>query len=406
METFNSLSLTEYLYELPESKIAKFPLTERDNSKLIVYKNRQIWHKHFKEIAEYLPENVTIFFNNTKVIPARIQFHKSTGAAIEIFLLQPVSPTPEIALAMQVKNRSCWKCMVGNLKKWKNEEVLIRQNKNETLGFTEGLAVKARLVNAEEQIISFEWNGDITFAEMVDQLGEIPLPPYLNRKAELSDKDTYQTIYSLNEGAVAAPTAGLHFTSNILKNLKEKGVKSEFLTLHVGAGTFQPIKEEDVTKHAMHSEQIIISRQNIEAIIQSEKVIAVGTTSMRTLESLYWYGVKLFLKESSDFKVEKLYPYQREENKLPDKRTALQSILDYMKNRDLETIAGTTEIFIFPGYKFRICEGLITNFHQPGSTLILLVAAFIGEDWRKIYNTALENDYRFLSYGDSSLLLP
>lgn len=406
MDTLNSLSLKEYLYELPENKIAKFPLTERDTSKLVVYKDGQICHRYFKEIAEYLPEKATIFFNNTKVIPARINFNKSTGAAIEIFLLHPVSPTPEIALAMQVKNRASWKCMVGNLKKWKNGEILTRQIKNKTFAAPEGLVVNAKLVNAEEQIISLEWNNDTTFAEMIDQLGEIPLPPYLKRKAEVSDKNTYQTVYSLNEGAVAAPTAGLHFTSDVLKTLGKKAIKSEFLTLHVGAGTFQPIKEEDITKHAMHSEQIIISRQNIEAIIRSENVIAVGTTSMRTLESLYWYGVKLFLKESSEFKVEKLYPYHHDENVVPDKKTALQAILELMKIRDLETISGTTEIFIFPGYKFRICEGLITNFHQPGSTLILLVAAFIGEDWRKIYNSALQNDYRFLSYGDSSLLLP
>lgn len=406
MDTSNNLSLKEYLYELPESKIAKFPLTERDTSKLVVYKDRQIWHRHFKEIAEYLPETATVFFNNTKVIPARIRFNKSTGAAIEIFLLQPVSPTPEIAQAMQVKNRASWKCMVGNLKKWKNEEILVRHLKNGDPAGTEELTFAARLINDKEQIISFVWDGEMTFAEMVDKFGEVPLPPYLNRNAETSDKNTYQTVYSLNEGAVAAPTAGLHFTSDVLKTLTWKGIKSEFLTLHVGAGTFQPIKEDDFTKHAMHSEQIILTKRNIEAIIQSEKIIAVGTTSMRTLESLYWYGVKLFLKEDSEFQVEKLYPYQWEENKLPDKKTALKAILDFMKSRDLEIISGTTEIFIFPGYTFRICEGLVTNFHQPGSTLILLIAAFIGEDWRKIYKTALENDYRFLSYGDSSLLLP
>lgn len=405
MNTSNNLSLKEYLYKLPEDRIAKYPLAERDASKLLVYKDQKIYHNSFSSLASHLPEKSTLFFNNTKVIPARLLFNKGTGAAIEIFLLQPVSPTAEIALAMQTKHKTSWKCMVGNLKKWKNGEVLVRELKpaGDT---TRGLMVKAMLLNPEEQIISFEWNDESTFAELVSQLGEVPLPPYLKRKAELSDKNTYQTIYSLREGAVAAPTAGLHFTSNVLESLKEKGITTEFLTLHVSAGTFQPIKEDDVTKHPMHSEQIILTKKNIEGIISAEKTIAVGTTSMRTLESLYWFGIQLLKSNNKSFKIGKLSPYKYDEGELVDRKAALMAIWQYMDAQNLEILSGTTEIFIFPGYKFRLCNGLITNFHQPGSTLILLVAAFIGKDWKDVYETALEKEYRFLSYGDSSLLLP
>lgn len=405
MNASNNLSLNEYLYDLPENRIAKYPLAERDASKLLVYKEQKISHDNFNSLASHLPEKSTLFFNNTKVIPARLLFTKSTGAAIEIFLLQPVSPTSEIALAMQTKHKASWKCMVGNLKKWKNGEVLVHKLKSSTERSSD-LIVKASLSEPEKQVITFEWNTDSTFAEMVGQLGEVPLPPYLKRKAEFSDKNTYQTIYGLRDGAVAAPTAGLHFTSKVLESLKERGITTEFLTLHVSAGTFQPIKEEDVTKHPMHSEQIILSKKNIQAIISSEKIIAVGTTSMRTLESLYWFGIQLLRSNNTNFKIGKLSPYKYTEEELTDKKTALRAIWRYMDNQNLEILSGTTEIFIFPGYKFRVCNGLVTNFHQPGSTLILLVAAFIGKDWKEIYETALKNDYRFLSYGDSSLLLP
>lgn len=405
MELNKKVSLKDYLYELPGDKIAKYPLAARDSSRLLVYKNGEIFHKGFQNIAEHIPEKSTLFFNNTKVIPARMRFQRQTGATIEIFLLQPLSPSTDIALAMQAKHSARWKCLVGNLKKWKNNEVLIRANVSETAPLDQ-IRVEAWLDDPKEQIITLKWDGDATFAEMVHSFGEVPLPPYLNRKADIADKNTYQTIYSQNDGAVAAPTAGLHFTPQVLESLKSRGIHTEFLTLHVGAGTFQPIKDENYIAHPMHSEQIILSKENIEALIKAEKIIAVGTTSMRTLESLYWFGAALCMHKEADFRISKLQPYQYPESELPDKEDALIAISKYMDERKLDSLSGTTEIFIFPGYKFRICEGLITNFHQPGSTLILLVAAFIGESWRKVYASALENNYRFLSYGDSSILFP
>lgn len=397
-----SIGLKTYLYDLPEDKIAKYPLKERDQSKLLVYKDKSITHGTFRDIGQHLPNKSTLFFNNTRVIPARLLFQKSTGASIEIFLLQPLLPTTEVALAMQTTKTASWKCMVGNLKKWKNNEVLTR-----TITSPVGLmTIEATLADPREQIITLKWDGDVTFAEMVQYLGEVPLPPYLNRKAEISDKATYQTIYSQKDGAVAAPTAGLHFTPQVMESLQAKGISTEFLTLHVSAGTFQPIKGDNVTEHPMHSEQIVLTKENIEALLHAKKVVAVGTTSMRTLESLYWFGAGLFMKTTNKFNVAKLQPYQFPEDELPSKTEALRAIRQYMDGEGLEVLSGATEIFIFPGYKFRICEGLITNFHQPGSTLILLVAAFVGPGWKEVYASALENEYRFLSYGDSSLLFP
>lgn len=405
MELSKGISLKEYLYDLPDHKIAKYPLKERDASKLLVYKNKKITHENFKNITNYLPEKSTLFFNNTKVIPARLFFQKRTGATIEIFLLQPILPTAEIALAMQVKKTATWKCMVGNLKKWKNNEILVGKIPASASN-AEEITVEAELIDPNEQIITLKWNTDVSFAEMVQSFGEVPLPPYLNRKAEVGDKITYQTVYSEKDGAVAAPTAGLHFTPQVIKTLTTKDIQTEFLTLHVSAGTFKPIKDDNVTHHPMHSEQVILTKENISAMLKAEKIIAVGTTSMRTLESLYWFGAGLCMKKITEFKISKLQPYQYPEEMLPTTNEALIAIRNYMEEKDLDLLSGSTEIFIFPGYKFRICEGLITNFHQPGSTLILLVAAFIGPAWRELYASALENQYRFLSYGDSSLLFP
>lgn len=291
--------------------------------------------------------------------------------------------------------------MIGNARKWKDGEVL---ETRVTLKGSEA-PIYAKLKDRDQKLVEFSWdNNNLSFGEILDELGRTPLPPYLNRPDSPEDKARYQTVYSKVEGAVAAPTAGLHFTEDILGALEENGIQKQFLTLHVSAGTFQPISVSKVDEHPMHNERIFISKQNIEALLNSSFIIPVGTTSMRTLESLYWYGVKLLIDPEAEFHIEKLFPYQQTEN-IPLK-DSLEAVLKYMNNHQLETINGDTEIFIFPGYNFKVCNALITNFHQPGSTLVLLIAALVGDDWRKIYQHALENDYRFLSYGDSSLLIP
>lgn len=398
----SDIKLKDYQYELPEEKIAKFPLAQRDQSKLLVYSEGNIKHQGFLDLPNYFDDQDQFFFNDTKVIPARLIFTKDTGATIEIFLLNPVLPTEQVGPAMLVEGTCVWHVMIGNQKKWKNGQplqALIPMGEDQLL-------LSAELVDVEKKWVKFTWNpANISFVDVVKNTGEMPLPPYLNRKAEESDKPRYQTVYSKNEGAVAAPTAGLHFTPQVLKTLADKGVKEDFLTLHVSAGTFQPIKTEEITKHNMHAEQVIISRANIENIIRANRITAVGTTSMRTLESAFWFGHMLLNDPNAAFDIPKLYPYSWiESGKLPLKEKAFQAILDYMERNQLDKITGSTEIFIFPGYKFQVVDRLITNFHQPGSTLILLIASFIGSDWRKVYSQALENEYRFLSYGDSSLL--
>lgn len=401
---FNHIHLSDYWYDLPDIKIAQYPLAQRDQSKLLVYhgKTGGITHKRFADIAAHLPAEASLFFNNTKVIPARLLFHKATGATIEIFLLEPKSPTSEVATTMLATEKTSWHCMVKNMRKWKHDETLVQSL---TIG-GEVVTIKAHLVDPVRPIVTLEWDGAVPFARLLEAFGEVPLPPYLKRKAEEADKQTYQTVYSEKDGAVAAPTAGLHFTQEVLRKIHDKGISSDFLTLHVSAGTFQPIMEEVVAKHPMHSEQMVVSRENILAVARSKRAFAVGTTSMRTLESLYWFGVQLLQHGDAPFVIEKLTPYQYEGEQLPTKEEAMEAVLGYMDRQQTDLITGQTAIFIFPGYKFRICEGLVTNFHQPGSTLILLVAAFVGKDWKKIYSEALSQDYRFLSYGDSSLLMP
>ena len=396
------ISLKDYKYDLPEERIAKFPLKERMNSKLLVYNAGNIRHSAFHCLDEYIPEGVALFFNDTRVIPARLHFKKETGAHIEVFLLEPLQPTRDVAQSMWVKGSCQWKCMVGNLKKWKDDQVL------ELIlpMHDQPVTLRARVVDRVSQIIEFVWNDNYTFVDVIQAAGKIPLPPYINREVSDEDKERYQTIYSHHEGAVAAPTAGLHFSDQVLEKLQQKGITLNYLTLHVSAGTFQPVKEENVINHPMHSEQVVVTMDNIDALLANPMVVAVGTTSMRTLESLYWYGVKILLKDQTDFNIEKLLPYQFGDSTLPSAREAFQAIKKLMTENGLQTLIGHTEIFIFPGYDFKVCKGLITNYHLPGSTLILLVAAFIGEDWRKVYQQALENNYRFLSYGDSSLLWP
>lgn len=400
------INLNDYTYTLPDERIAKFPLAQRDHSKLLVYEKGNIAEKQFFHLPELLPSKTLLVFNNTKVIPARIFFRRSSGALIEIFLLEPVMPSPVVAIAMDAKGNAVWKCMIGNLKKWKDDEILTRDIVVEESAAA--IKLQAKLHDKEKMLVEFSWgNTEISFLDILNMVGKIPIPPYLNREANEDDSKQYQTVYAKNEGAVAAPTAGLHFTDNVFKALSAKGIEQEFITLHVSAGTFQPVKnKEDVQQHTMHSEQIIFSKNNIEKLLQHiGNIVPVGTTSMRSLESLYWYGVKLLSGSNTHFSIEKLYAYENE-TKYISASDALQEVFQYMTQNSLTQIQGDTEILIMPGYQFKICKGLITNFHQPDSTLILLVAAFIGNDWRKVYDYALANDFRFLSYGDSSLLMP
>ena len=407
-----NIKLSDYTYDLPDERIAKFPLSNRDESKLLVYQQGKISHAIFKNITDYLPKNSLLVFNNTKVIPARIHFQKSTGAIIQLFLLHPILPTPVISLAMDVTNSCVWECMIGNRKRWKKGDILSQI----LMIDNQEIEVKAEIFDEEKNLIKLSWekvetgnfiivNNTLKFVDLIQFLGQIPLPPYLNREAETADYETYQTVYSEKKGAVAAPTAGLHFTQKVLQNLEKQGIKQEFLTLHVGAGTFQPIKVENIIEHKMHNEQVVFTKKNIENLLANlGNIIPVGTTSMRTLESIYWYGVKFLKGDNNPLLIEKLYPYQHEN--LPSTEESLKAILKEMEKNNVEEITAETEIFIFPSYQFKLCKGIITNYHQPESTLILLIAALIGEDWRKIYNEAMSKDYRFLSYGDSSLLLP
>ncbi|MBN3518625.1 S-adenosylmethionine:tRNA ribosyltransferase-isomerase [Algoriphagus lutimaris] len=395
------IDLKEYEYTLPEERIARFPLEKRDSSKLLHFKNQVITHQRFSDIPNLLPEDSLLVYNNTKVIPARLIFQRETGARIEIFLLQPIAPTTVIPEIMLAKHPVIWETMIGNLKKWKDGEILqgriIYQNQE--------IILSAKLINRDRREVEFSWDQEqIAFVDVVEASGEVPLPPYLNRKPVAEDRDRYQTVYSQKEGAVAAPTAGLHFTNEVLEKLRKKGVKTEEVTLHVSAGTFQPIKSKNVIEHPMHSEQIHVAIDTIRNLLQHQgKIVAVGTTSVRTLESLYWYGVKLLRNDGEEFNIPKLYPYT-ESSVHPHYKDSFQAILSHMEAKGIDTLVGSTEIFIFPGYQFQVVNGLITNFHQPGSTLILLIASILGNRWREIYEEALNSGYRFLSYGDSSLL--
>ncbi len=402
--SLSALKLDQYLYQLPDTQIALYPIEPRDQSRLLVYDAGQLIHTQFFQLANFLPPHILLVYNDTKVIPARLYFRRSTGALIEIFLLQPENLSRSVHETMRQQTSCTWQCLIGNKKKWKEGEVL-------TATFTDthqvSVTVKVALQQAETNTVHFSWSPDsYTFSDILPYLGEIPLPPYLHRKATSHDTETYQTVYSQKEGAVAAPTAGLHFTPEVFQTLKEKGIDTEFITLHVGAGTFQPIKTSNVVEHPMHTEQLIFSKKSIRKFLdKSDTIFVVGTTSMRSMESLYWYGVLLLEGKTTRFFIEKLYPYQPHPS-LPSVQASFEAVYAYMESQCLEEITGETQILIVPGYSFRVCKGLITNFHQPESTLILLIAAFIGEDWRHIYTEALQEGYRFLSYGDSSLLMP
>ncbi len=394
------IKIDDYVYDLPEDRIAKYPLDQRDSSKLLVYNKGKVSKDFFTNINRYVDFNSTFVFNNTKVIQARLKFFKKTGAQIEIFCLEPVDPS-DYVLAFQQTGKVAWKCIVGNLKKWKDKVlkrvITVGNDKVE-------LNASKRAQDGNAQIIEFTWNNNkFTFSEIIENTGVTPIPPYLNRESENVDKDRYQTIYSKLKGSVAAPTAGLHFTDEVLNKLKNRNIRIEEVTLHVGAGTFKPVKSESIDEHEMHTEHFVVKKGTIENLLKSEKIVVVGTTSVRTIESLYWIGVKLI-----ENKILYSHITQWEVYELPNlsKHESLNALLNYMNEKGIDEIAASTQIMIFPGYKFKLVDVLITNFHQPKSTLLLLIAAFIGDDWEKVYEYALKNDFRFLSYGDSSILIP
>lgn len=402
------IRISEFNYPLPDERIAKFPLPVRDQSKLLLYRHGEVSEDVFTSLPDYLPADSLMIFNNTKVIQARLHFHKETGALIEVFCLEPIRPN-DYALNFQQTEHAAWLCMIGNLKKWK-EGVLKREMVVKGKPLT--LTAERGACHGTSHWVDFRWNNpEITFADILEVFGELPIPPYLNRETQESDKETYQTVYSKIKGSVAAPTAGLHFTPRVLDALRKKGVELEELTLHVGAGTFKPVKSEEIEGHEMHTEYISVSRNTLEKLIAHEgKAVAVGTTSVRTLESLYHIGVTLL--NSPDATEEELHVKQWQPYELTPEMAsvspvdALQAIVAYLNRHNMETLHTCTQIIIAPGYEYKIVKAIVTNFHQPQSTLLLLVSAFLRGDWRKIYDYALAHDFRFLSYGDSSLLIP
>ena len=399
---YKNIKISDFTYDLPESKIAKYPLAERDQSKLLVWRNGVITESVFRNCADFIPENTQLIFNNTRVIHARMFFRKDTGSKIEIFCLEPVEPR-DYQIAFQEKKKVVWKCMVGNSKKWKNA---ILSRKIEILG--EKIILQAEKTAQFENTfhIKFNWDKPFTFAEIIEHTGILPIPPYLNRETEDADEKTYQTVYAKIDGSVAAPTAGLHFTDSVLNELLSKKISTKEITLHVGAGTFQPVKAETICEHIMHRELVIFPKSIIEDFItHSGKIIAIGTTSVRSLESLYWLGLQL---ENNSFNLKnpevlQWEPYENEA-KISIKK-AFQNIVDFLNKSGQETIQFSTQIIILPGYNFKVIGGMFTNFHQPQSTLLLLIAAFLGNDWKNVYDFALDNNFRFLSYGDSNLYL-
>lgn len=403
-ENPKQIDIEEYDYFLPDERIAKFPLTERDTSKLLIYNKGEITESRFRNLTDFLPEKTLLVRNNTRVIQARLLFFKETGARIEIFCLEPHQPS-DYVLSFQQTRQCEWHCMIGNLKKWK-EGCLYA----EFVAGRHSVKLAAERMGGDRlsHIVRFFWNEpSLTFADILDAVGELPIPPYLNREAEESDKQAYQTVYAKIEGSVAAPTAGLHFTDTVLQDLEKRGVDIAEVTLHVGAGTFQPVKSHTIGGHQMHTEVISVSRETIEQLIENHgSIVAVGTTSVRTLESLYCLGKQLMTKEKGfQFQVQQWEPYDSDAV-FPEPREALRALIAYMDARGLQKLNAATRIIIAPGYRFRIVSGMITNFHQPKSTLLLLISAFVGQDWQKIYRYALDKGFRFLSYGDSSLLLP
>jgi len=416
------IRISDFNYPLPNERIAKFPIAQRDHSKLLLYKHGEVGEDVFYNLPKYLPERALMVFNNTKVIQARIHFRKETGALIEVFLMEPASPT-DYELMFQTRGHCSWLCMVGNLKKWK-EAPLHREFEINGHQFTLTARMEcnrgAHSATGTNYWIDFDWDSeDVSFAEILEAVGELPIPPYLNRETQESDKTTYQTVYSKIKGSVAAPTAGLHFTDAVLEAIDKHGIERDELTLHVGAGTFKPVKSAEMEGHEMHSEYIVVHRHTFEHLLNhSCQAIAVGTTSVRTLESLYYIGVKLVTNPDAseeELHVNQWEPYDLQhdekgqvviDGKAITPMQAIQNILDYLDGNALGELHTSTQIIIAPGYIYKIVKMLITNFHQPQSTLLLLVSAFVNGDWHRIYDYALSHDFRFLSYGDSSLLIP
>ena len=396
-----NISILDFTYELPAERIALHPLAERDASKLLVYKNGYIQEDIYKNITEHLPADSLLIFNNTKVIKARILFTKPSGGVIEIFLLEPFQA--DYTSTLSATKKTIWKCMIGGISKWKEKELSFRFG---VMSFE----LRAKLVEklSDGYVVELNWDADLSFAEILEQCGDIPLPPYIKRKTEAADTDRYQTIYAADEGSVAAPTAGLHFTKAVFKSLAKKNIETDFVTLHVGAGTFKPVKAATMQEHEMHAEWIDVTAEVIKNLITqlNKTIVAIGTTSLRTLESLYWMGVKANLQPA----IKQLSINQWEVYEAPltncniTPTAALSALLNWMKENNRENLFTQSQILIAPGYTFKIANAIVTNFHQPQSTLLLLVAAAIGDEWRKIYDHALEHDFRFLSYGDGSLL--
>lgn len=420
------IRIADFNYDLPDERIAKYPLAERDQSKLLIYKGAatsndngedltaktgNVTEDHFYNLPNYLPKGALMVFNNTKVIQARLHFQKQTGATIEVFLLEPYSPR-DYEQVFQTRGRCEWVCMIGNLKRWKEGELTLTVDASTNGQDKQSQPFTLTAVRKGESgtgfVVEFNWTSDLSFAEVLDLLGELPIPPYLNRKTEASDLKTYQTVYSKIKGSVAAPTAGLHFTERVLHALDEAGIEREELTLHVGAGTFKPVKSEQIAEHEMHSEFIVVKRETIQKLIaHGGQAIAVGTTSVRTLESLYYIGRKL--QKDIDVSEDELHVNQWEpydDTTELSANDALQNILNYLDRHNLPALHTSTQIIIAPGYKYHIVKMMVTNFHQPQSTLLLLVSAFVHGDWHTIYDYAIAHDFRFLSYGDSSLLMP
>ncbi|MEI6880874.1 MAG: S-adenosylmethionine:tRNA ribosyltransferase-isomerase [Bacteroidota bacterium] len=430
MNNPRDLSIKDFSYDLPDERIAQFPLEARDQSKLLVYNNSQISETLFNQLSSLLKAGYALYFNNTRVIHARIFFFKESGAKVEIMCLEPLDSS-DTQVAFQQKKSATWKVMIGNSKRWKegylSKDLTLNQGKF-------NLKVEKISQHEDTYTIRFTWDADISFAEMIENAGVLPLPPYMNRDVEGEDENRYQTVYARHDGSVAAPTAGLHFTENVIQSLHSKGISTNYLTLHVGAGTFKPVKAETMQGHEMHEERIHVEKSIVEKLLnqvkaKSGRIVAVGTTSLRSLESIYWFGRRLFMQRDKWDEIEHLYVEQWEPYPLRidnyelgildkeiqtqgfdsaqpelDLQTSLQAILDWMQYKDKTVLTGATQIIIAPPYKIKVADAIITNFHQPESTLLLLVSAFVGDDWKRIYEYALANDFRFLSYGDSSIL--
>lgn len=397
------LKIEEYNYDLPDERIAKYPLEVRDASKLLIYKNGSITEDTYSHISNHIPGGALMVFNQTRVVHARLLFQKSTGGVIEVFCLEPAAEYGDVQTAMLQKDQVLWKCLIGGAGKWKHGMVL--ELKHSDPDFVLSAAIADR--GAGSFTLQLKWDDpSLTFAEVLHFVGKVPLPPYLHRNAEINDESRYQTIYARDEGSVAAPTAGLHFAERVMDSLAEKNIRADFVTLHVGAGTFMPVKSETMDGHIMHAEWIDVTREFIENLIAhlDNAIVAVGTTSMRTLESLYWIGVKIIQGKTDDLRsiaITQWDAYETESN-IPTVE-ALQAIISYLDDKNISRLITRTQILIAPGYRFRLAKGLVTNFHQPQSTLLLLVSAFTNGQWRQVYEYALVNDYRFLSYGDGCL---